>query len=107
MFLYKKLLMKLLFLIILIILILFYFIFNKSNFNQMGTCILLTTTVYINTTDYMNEYNSPESRLKLYLDTINEWLKNTNLTIYVVESSNYSFPEYKNNPRVKIFTFKS
>ena len=99
--------MKLLITIIVIVFILFYFIFNKSNFNQMGTCILLTTTVYINTTDYMNEYNSPESRLKLYLDTINEWLKNTNLTIYVVESSNYSFPEYKNNPRVKIFTFKS
>jgi hypothetical protein len=79
----------------------------KNNFNKSGTCILLTTTVYINTTDYMNEYNSPESRLKLYLDTINDWLKYTKLTIYVVESSNYNFPEYKNNPRVKIFTFKS
>ena len=92
---------------IIIIIIIILLTTTTSKFNQMGTCILLTTTVYINTTDYMNEYNSPESRLKLYLDNINEWLENTNLIIYVVESSNYNFPEYKNNPRVKIFTFKS
>ena len=102
--------MKNLFFVFIIIIIIIIFLTKtttKSKFNQMGTCILLTTTVYINTTDYMNEYNSPESRLKLYLDTIDEWLENTNLIIYVVESSNYNFPEYKNNPRVKIFTFKS
>jgi hypothetical protein len=94
-------------LITIIVLFLIYFKISKSNLTPMGTCVLLTTTVYINTTDYMNEYNSSESRLKLYLNCINEWLKNTNLIIYIVESSNYSFPEYKNNPRVKIFTFKS
>ena len=71
------------------------------------TCVLLTTTVYINTTEYLNENNTPEARLKQYIDSINRWLKNTDLDIYIVESSNYDFPEYKNNPRVKVYTFKS
>lgn len=85
----------------------------KANFGStqqsenFDCCVLLTTTVYINTTDYMNDYNSPDSRLQLYIDTINDYIKYTNLTIYVVESSNYSFPEFKNNPRVKVFTFKT
>jgi len=85
-------------------------LFTKANFGStkdMDTCILLTTTVYINTTDYLNDYNSPDSRLQLYIDTINDYINYTNLTIYVVESSNYSFPEFKNNPRVKVFTFKT
>ena len=84
-----------------------------ENFEKVGTieetqdtCVLLTTTVYINT-EYKNASNTPEIRLKLYVDCINEWLSNTNLTIYIVESSNYDFPEFKNNPRVKVFTFKS
>ena len=72
-----------------------------------GTCILLTTTVYINTKDYLNNFNSPEARLKIYKDCIDKWLANTDLIIYVVESSNYDFPEYKNNPRVKVYTFIS
>jgi len=84
-------------------------LFFKSKFgpSTLNCCILLTTTVFINTEDYKNDYNSPESRLKLYLESIDDWLNNTNLTIYIVESSNYSFPEYKNNPRVKIYTFET
>jgi hypothetical protein len=79
---------------------------SKELLDINKTCILLTTTVYINT-DYKNEYNSPESRLNIYIDSINEWLQKTNLIIYVVESSNYNFPEYSNNPRVKVYSFKS
>ena len=99
--------MYIIILFLVLIILIYYSLKEPFSVEKDDTCILLTTTVYINTTDYMNEYNSPESRLKLYLDNINEWLENTNLIIYVVESSNYNFPEYKNNPRVKIFTFKS
>jgi hypothetical protein len=97
--------------IIAIILLMLFLLTSKfSNIklsDSLDTCILLTTTVYINTTDYLNDYNSPGSRLQLYIDTINDYIKYTDLTIYVVESSNYSFPEFKNNPRVKVFTFKT
>jgi hypothetical protein len=67
---------------------------------------LLTTTVTVKT-DYKNIYNTPKARLKIYIDSINDWLKYTDLTIYVVESSNYDFPEYRNNPRVNVCSFKS
>jgi hypothetical protein len=100
--------MKRFIVIIVLVFILFLINYGKETFTgQQNTCILLTSTVYINTTDYKNDYNSPESRLKLYLETINDWLTYTKLPIYIVESSNYSFPEFANNPRVKIFTFKS
>jgi hypothetical protein len=72
-----------------------------------NACILLTTTVNIKTTDYLNPYNQPASRLAIYKTAIDKWLANTDFTIYVVESSNYGFPEYRNNPRVKVFTFVS
>jgi hypothetical protein len=90
-----------------IILVVFFTIkSNKESLDINKTCILLTTTVYINT-DYKNDYNSPESRLKIYKESIDEWLEKTNLIIYVVESSNYKFPEYSDNPRVKVYSFKS
>jgi hypothetical protein len=103
---------QIIFAVVAVIIILAFFFFTKANFGKVSSenlncCILLTTTVYINTTDYLNDYNSPSSRLQLYIDTINDYIKYTNLTIYVVESSNYSFPEFKNNPRVKVFTFKT
>jgi len=101
---------QIIFWVVAVIVILAFFFFTKANFGKISSkncCILLTTTVYINTTDYLNDYNSPSSRLQLYIDTINDYIKYTNLTIYVVESSNYSFPEFKNNPRVKVFTFKT
>jgi hypothetical protein len=78
---------------------------KKESFSdELDTCILLTTTV---NTDFLNQDNTPEIRLKIYIDSINEWLNNTNLTLYVVESSNYDFPEFKDNPRVKVFSFIS
>lgn len=91
---------------LLLVIILVYFSSSKFS-GTLGTCILLTTTVYINTTEYLNENNTPEVRLKQYIDSINKWIKFTDLNIYIVESSNYGFPEYKNNPRVKVYTFKS
>ena len=96
--------------IIIIIIILVFFLILKKKKEPFSTrldmCILLTTTVNINT-DYLNQDNTPEIRLKNYIDSINEWLNNTNLTLYVVESSNYGFPEFKDNPRVKVFSFMS
>jgi hypothetical protein len=80
---------------------------ERFTYKKNETCILLTTTVYINTSDYKNDYNSPDSRLKIYTDSIDMWLNKTDRDIYVVESSNYNFPQYRDNPRVKVLTFKS
>ena len=95
--------------IVIVILIIIFIQFTKSKFENLpnDTCILLTTTVNINTGDYENRYNKPEARLKTYTDAINEWLNNTNLMIYIVENNNYNFPEYSENPRVKIFSFEA
>lgn len=90
-------------LILLLILVLIYFNF-KDNFTPIESCcILLTTTVFINTN---NDFDSPKNRLKIYIDTINDYLNFTDLIIYVVESSDYIFPEFKDNPRVKVYAFK-
>lgn len=105
--------MKYIFLLYIIVTIIFFSITSVSKFKELevplpnGTCILLTSTVHINTDDYKNIYNTPEARLKIYTDAINDWLQNTNMTIYIVESSNYNFPEYSGNPRVKVFSFKT
>ena len=71
----------------------------------MKTCILLTTCVTVKTS-YFNKYNTPEARLEEYVNSIKKWITFTNLDIYVIESSNYNFPEFKNEPRVKIYSFK-
>jgi hypothetical protein len=56
--------------------------------------------------DYKNKSNNtPEKRLSIYIDVINNYLKYTNLKIYITESSGYGFPEFKGNPRVKIYSF--
>ena len=81
---------------------------TKSSFGKMknNVCILITTCVYIKT-NYYNQYNTPEVRLKGYLETIDKWLNNTNLDIKIVESSNYKFLQYADNPRVQVYSFKS
>jgi len=79
---------------------------SKSNFGNKNTCILLTTCVTIKT-NYFNKYNTPRERLNMYINVINKWLNNTNLDIYVVESSKYPFKEFLNNPRIKIYSFES
>jgi hypothetical protein len=68
-----------------------------------NTCIVLTTCVNsVNST-----VQNSKSRLNIYLNVINKYLKYTVLTIYVVESSLYTFPEFKGNNRVIISSFKS
>jgi mannosyltransferase OCH1-like enzyme len=71
-----------------------------------STCILLTTCVFIKTS-YYNKFNTSDVRLKIYLNVIDQWLKNTNLDIKIVESSEYPFLEYVDNPRIEIYSFKS
>jgi hypothetical protein len=62
--------------------------------NKNKWCILLTTAV-----------NNDESRKKLYIDSITKWLEKTNYDIFVVESSNYSFDELKNE-RLYVYSFQ-
>jgi mannosyltransferase OCH1-like enzyme len=83
---------------------------NKKiyNYTQQDTCILLTMTVNINTTHPKHiPINNSQDRLKMYLDVINKYLIKTDLDIYIVESSGYSFPEFNDNPRIKVCSFKS
>jgi hypothetical protein len=75
-----------------------------NNFNDI--CILLTTCVNIKTS-YNNKYNTPRVRLDIYKDVIDQWLKYTDFDIKIVESSDYQFNEYKNNPRIEIYSFRS
>jgi hypothetical protein len=67
---------------------------NYDNNNKNKWIILLTTAV-----------NNDEERKKLYINSINKWLKNTSFDIFVVESSDYNFDEIKND-RLHVFTFK-
>ena len=67
---------------------------NNGNNNKNKWIILLTTAV-----------NNDEKRKKLYINSINKWLKNTSFDIFVVESSNYNFDEIKND-RLHVYTFK-
>jgi hypothetical protein len=48
--------------------------------------------------------NQSPSRLSYYLRAIDSWLNKTNLPIFIVESSNYNFPEF-NNTRLKVCSF--
>jgi len=90
------------FVLVLVIIIVLYFYFNRIQFTNttQNTCILLTTI--INT-----EKGDINERLNMYLEVINDYLKNTELLIHVVESSGYTFPEFKNNPRIIVHSFKS
>jgi hypothetical protein len=95
------------FLCILFILILLFCIFKQGineNYQNETTednttpknkwLILLTTAV-----------NNDEERKKIYLHAINQWLNNTSFDIFVVESSEYTFDEIKND-RLHVHTFK-
>ena len=59
--------------------------------------ILLTSCV-------REPHNQSPSRLSYYLRAIDSWLNKTNLPIFIVESSNYNFPEF-NNTRLKVCSF--
>jgi len=62
----------------------------------MKWAVLLTSCVRIKYPD--------DKRKEYYLRAINDWLEKTNLPIFIVESSNYTFPEF-NNTRLKVFSF--
>jgi len=96
------------FLIILIILIILTFIQknNKiisSNYVNPGkVCVLLTTCTI---TKSINGIGNEEERIKMYNEVINNYLNKTSINIYIVNSSGYTFPEFKNNPRIFIYSY--
>ena len=63
--------------------------------------ILLTTCVYVKNKD-TNDINY---RINLYTKQIKRWLDETELMIFVVESSGYEFNDIK-HPRLNIISFK-
>ena len=77
-------------------------IYNKNNFilsnkyDKMSWAILLTSCVRTNKPD--------DPRMGYYMDSIKSWLNNTSLPIFIVESSNYTFPEFANT-RLKVCSF--
>jgi hypothetical protein len=85
-----------LFLFILII-ITSYFTYKIESFegNKNKWIILLTTFV-----------GDDESRKKMYFNSIRKWLDNTSFDIFLVESSGYSFPEFSDESRLYVYTFK-
>ena len=79
---------------------------NVTNIvNSDKICILLTTCVNTNV-NKNHEKNSSDIRKNIYNSVINNYLNSTNINIYIVESSGYTFPEFQNNPRIFIYTFK-
>jgi hypothetical protein len=71
---------------------------NYVNPNKI--CVILTTA-----TKPIDGHGNEKSRIDMYSQVINKYLKNTNIDIYVVNSSGYDFPEFENNPRVFIYSF--
>jgi hypothetical protein len=49
--------------------------------------------------------NEAEYRKKQYIDAINLYIKYSNTPLYVVDSSGYSFPEYKDNNKIHVFSY--
>ena len=95
--------------IIIIIFVVFYILNNINfienfNFHKKENVILLTMCV---NTVSNNSYNDQQYRINLYKNTINKYLKNTNLNIFIIESSNNQELKnlYKNNNRINIHTF--
>ena len=93
-------------LVLLFIIIIFYinlnYVLPQENFKEKQSyCILLTTCVNLTfkQTDVLN------NRKNHYISIINKYLDNTKFDINIVESSGYSFDEFKNNPRINVYTF--
>jgi hypothetical protein len=97
----------LLFLLLLLILC----IKNNENFestNKNKWIVLLTMCVKPNQQDKNPDEDMDEIvkyRKELYTRVINNWLTQTDLPIFVVESSNYNFDEIKHE-RLKVFAFE-
>jgi hypothetical protein len=67
----------------------------------MSWAVLLTSCVRpIGASD-----EAAQKRLEIYSTAINLWLEKTNLPIFIVESSNYTFPEFANT-RLNVCSFK-
>lgn len=93
--------MKILIIILLLLFFTFIFYFYFSNYKYIKTgdtrfCILLTTCVRSSKKD--------DPRFSYYIKAISKWIQNTSLPIFIVESSNYSFPEF-DGTRVQKCTF--
>lgn len=85
-----------LFLIIIILLLAIVFIYKPISY-----VVLLTTCVHAKGISN----NEIEERKELYSKQINRWINETNLPIFVVESSGYKFDEIPKNNRLHIFSF--
>ena len=71
----------------------------------METLIILTTTIFVQDKIYIHQID-PEERINTYLTSINKWLNLTNFNILVVDNSGYTFPEFEENERLQLFSFK-
>lgn len=69
---------------------------QQLNNSNMKWAILLTSCVRTDKPD--------DPRMSYYLEAIKNWLENTTLPIFIVESSNYTFPEFANT-RLKVCSF--
>lgn len=75
------------------------------------TTIILTTTLHVNRKlKYLYQIN-PKDRLKLYLESILNWLTKTKFNIIVVDNSGYKFNELDNEKkkykdRFEVISFK-
>lgn len=70
-----------------------------------NVCIILTTTIYSDPQKHFSIINDSNERLTLYLESIKQWLKETNLNIVIVENSGYEFLElqkYKNEYKYRL-----
>jgi hypothetical protein len=79
-------------------------IVNKNNW-----IVLLTTNVYPNNTKNNGiKYTNTEinERKKLYIKQIKQWLDKTNLPIFVVDNSGYTFSEITDK-KLKVISFVS
>lgn len=78
--------------------------------NENNIVIILTSTVFIKSNiDCMYQCSSLE-RIKIYINSVVEWLNNTNFKIILVENSGYNFEELqkyleKYNYRFEIITY--
>jgi mannosyltransferase OCH1-like enzyme len=74
-------------------------VIDNNNINTNKWVVLLTTAIKIN-----SDISELDYRKNLYLEQINKWLKNTELFIFIVEStgSGHFFEELKNNNKNRI-----
>ena len=91
-----------------IILIILFCLINLSreNFYNKSSCILLTTSVYLNHKHSSKQIkNSPDFRKKQYIEVIEKYKSIYNGIIYIVDSSGYEFNEFKHEKNIKILSF--